>query len=123
MNEFFLKIDLLGLFCHKVTVKKHIDTIFSGLPKEYESFITNFDLRNEEASIVEVESFLLNQEARLDKRNQKVVVHSSTPVINANYEGLGGSSVSKHENNHPQFSRGNSSTHFGGMKSSRGGFT
>ena len=121
MNEFLLKIrgivDLLGLVGHNVTVKEHIEALFDGLPDEYENFIMNFDLRNKEPTIAEVESLLLNQEARFEKKASKLSAQSLTQ-LNANLAGVTMSEQKRFSSSHTT-GRGNHSS----SPSSRGGFT
>ena len=74
MNDFLLKIrnvvDLLSLCDEEISLKEHVDVIFDGLPDEYKNFITNFNLRKQLESIDEVESQLLTQEARFEKKHK-----------------------------------------------------
>ena len=73
MNDFLLKIRgivyHLGLVGDKLTMKEHVEAIFDGLDEEYENFITIFDMRNSLTTLEEVESLLLSQEARIEKKH------------------------------------------------------
>lgn len=55
MNEYLLKIrgiiDLLDLVGQKLTAQEHIDSVFNGLPEEYENFITHFDMLKQESRV------------------------------------------------------------------------
>ncbi|KAF7834837.1 Retrovirus-related Pol polyprotein from transposon TNT 1-94 [Senna tora] len=46
---------------------EHIESIFDGMPREFESFIRNVSLRKDEYSVVEVEALLLTQETWVEK--------------------------------------------------------
>ena len=84
MNEYLLKIrgfvDLLVLIGVNLSVKNHIDAITNGLPSEYNTFFLTINSRTEDYSIQEIESFLLAQEARIEKYDKSL--NSETASIN-----------------------------------------
>ncbi|KAF7802793.1 Retrovirus-related Pol polyprotein from transposon TNT 1-94 [Senna tora] len=125
MSEFLLKIkkivDSLGAIGSPISTHDHIESIFDGLDREYESFMTSFSMRKEEYSVTEIEALLLSQEARIDKL-KKVVDN-----VSANVAHQGG-----YRNNRPpnQFfgqrggyqGRGNNQGSSNGVPFLRGGF-
>ena len=72
MNDYLLKIrnlvDLLALVDNKLTDREHINAIFEGLSSDYETFILSIETRKEAYSVDEIESLLLAQETRIEKR-------------------------------------------------------
>ena len=90
INDFLLKVrsivDHLGLVGQKLTVKEHVSAIFNGLDEEYENFIMNVDMRDKLESVEEVESLLLCQEARLEKKHLRLQEHTQGQ-ISANFDG------------------------------------
>ena len=72
MNEYLVKIrsiiDLLELVGEITTKKLHIEAIFEGLPDEYELFELSTMSRKDDFSVDEIESLLLAQEARIEKK-------------------------------------------------------
>ncbi|KAF7823268.1 Retrovirus-related Pol polyprotein from transposon TNT 1-94 [Senna tora] len=76
MSDFLLKIkklvDSLGAIGSPISTHDHIESIFDGLDREYESFMTSFSMRKEEYSVTEIEALLLSQEARIEKLKKVV---------------------------------------------------
>lgn len=72
MNDYLLRIrhvvDLLAMVDNKLSVKDHISAIFDGLPPEYETVLLSFETRVEPFTVEDVESILLAQESRIEKR-------------------------------------------------------
>ncbi|KAF7839048.1 Retrovirus-related Pol polyprotein from transposon TNT 1-94 [Senna tora] len=76
MSDFLLKVkkivDSLGAIGSPISTHDHIESIFDGLDREYESFMTSFSMHKEEYSVTEIEALLLSQEARIDKLKKVV---------------------------------------------------
>ena len=114
IDEYLLKIrnlvDLLAMVGEETKPKDHIEYIYRGLPEEYENFIMNMDTRAETLTVVEIESLLLTQESRIERKFNEINLQDM-PVANlANYS--------------PQanWNRGRgSSTYSGGVSMARGG--
>ncbi|KAF7840881.1 Retrovirus-related Pol polyprotein from transposon TNT 1-94 [Senna tora] len=71
MSEYLLKmkkvVDALASINSPVSEWDHIQTIFDGLPSEYEGFITSLSLKSKRFTVPQIEAHLLAQEARLEK--------------------------------------------------------
>ena len=65
-------IDSLGLVGHSMSEKEHIDVIFEGLSTEYDTFILSIESRIDPYTIDVIESLLLPQEARIEKKNKEL---------------------------------------------------
>ena len=52
--------------------KKHIDVIFEGLSTDYDTFILSIESHIDPYTIDDIESLLLAQEARIEKKNKKL---------------------------------------------------
>ena len=76
MNEYLLKIkgyiDLLGLVGHSMFEKEHIDAIFEGLSTDYDTFILSIESRIDIYTIDDIESLLLAQETKIEKKNKEL---------------------------------------------------
>nr|CAN64481.1 hypothetical protein VITISV_002814 [Vitis vinifera] len=76
MNEYLLKIrgciDLLGLVGYSMFEKEHIDAIFEGLSTDYDTFILSIESRIDLYTFDDIESLLLAQEARIEKKNKEL---------------------------------------------------
>ncbi|PON99029.1 LOW QUALITY PROTEIN: hypothetical protein TorRG33x02_052660 [Trema orientale] len=71
LNEYLLKIknaiDLLASVGYFLSTSDHIEANFSGLPDEYDNFVISVSSRKDQYSVVEIESLLMSQEARIEK--------------------------------------------------------
>ena len=65
-------IDLLGLVGHSMYEKEHINVIFKGLSTDYDTFILSIELRIDPYTVDDIESLLLPQEARIEKKNKEL---------------------------------------------------
>ena len=76
INEYLLKIicciDLLGLVGHSMFEKEHIDAIFEGLSSDYDTFILSIESRIDPYTVDDIESLLLAQEARIEKKDKEL---------------------------------------------------
>ncbi|KAF7828665.1 cytochrome P450 81E8-like [Senna tora] len=76
ISEFLLAIkkvvDELNSLGASISDHEHMECIFYGLPKDYESFVTNVSLRKDTYSVTEVEALLLTQETRIEKFKESV---------------------------------------------------
>ncbi|KAF7811513.1 Retrovirus-related Pol polyprotein from transposon TNT 1-94 [Senna tora] len=83
MSKYLLKLKkivyALASIKSPVSERDHIQTIFDGLPSEYETFITSLSLKSKRFLVSQVEAHLLAQEARLEKSKA-----DSTESISAN---------------------------------------
>ena len=52
--------------------KKHIDVIFEGLSSDYDTFILSIESRIDPYTVDDIESLLLTQEARIEKKNKEL---------------------------------------------------
>ncbi|KAF7816123.1 Retrovirus-related Pol polyprotein from transposon TNT 1-94 [Senna tora] len=113
MSEFLLKIkkivDSLGAIGLPVSTHDHIESIFYGLDRDYESFMTSFSMRKEEYSITEIEALLLSQEARIEKLKKTI------DNVTTNIAQRGGSQTNRSQN----FQHQGYGNHFPG---NRGGY-
>ncbi|KAF7809814.1 Retrovirus-related Pol polyprotein from transposon TNT 1-94 [Senna tora] len=71
MSEYLLSVkkavDELNSVGASISTHEHVESIFDGLPKDYESFVTNVSLRGDEYTVTEIEALLLIQETRVEK--------------------------------------------------------
>lgn len=61
-------VDRLASVCHIVTSIDHLEAIFNGLPKEYDTFGISVNSRSNTYTVEEIESLLLSQESRIERR-------------------------------------------------------
>uniref|UniRef100_A0A803Q0C6 Retrovirus-related Pol polyprotein from transposon TNT 1-94 n=1 Tax=Cannabis sativa TaxID=3483 RepID=A0A803Q0C6_CANSA len=60
-------VDQLATIGHTQTTQDHIETIFNGLPPEYDVFVTSITTRKETYTVAEVEALLMAQSVRIEK--------------------------------------------------------
>ncbi|KAF7834840.1 Retrovirus-related Pol polyprotein from transposon TNT 1-94 [Senna tora] len=123
MSEFLLfvknLVDELISVRSPISDHEHTESIFDGLRREYESFITNVSLRKDDYSVVEVEALLLTQETWVEKFKE------NNESISANLGQAQGANKNQGQSNrppNPNFNnnkRGYNSFNRGGF---RGGF-
>lgn len=81
MNEYLLKIkgvvDRLASVGDFITDADHREAIFQGLPEEYDTSIISVSSRPEPYTVEELESLLLAQEARIEKKPRILILHPS----------------------------------------------
>lgn len=72
MNEYLLRIrsivDHLALVDNKLSNREHTNAIVDGLNLDYETFVLSIDTRKEPFTVDEIESLLLAQEARIERK-------------------------------------------------------
>ncbi|KAF7827163.1 Retrovirus-related Pol polyprotein from transposon TNT 1-94 [Senna tora] len=88
-------VDELNSMGAPVSAHEHTKCIFYGLPREYESFVTNVSLRGDEYSVVEVEALLLTQETRIEWFKE------STEPVSTNVAQTQSSNRNQTQNNRP----------------------
>lgn len=74
ITEYLLKIkklvDSLSAVGAPMTVSDHIDAVLEGLPEEYNSFIVSVTSRTDPYTVNQIESLLVAQEDRIEKRKK-----------------------------------------------------
>lgn len=95
INDYLSKVknvvDRLASVGHIVSPQDHVETIFNGLPDEYDTFVISVNLRSENNSVEEIESLLLAQESRIEKHSKDRDLNSTS----ANFV-TGGNSNRRH---------------------------
>ncbi|KAF7813229.1 Retrovirus-related Pol polyprotein from transposon TNT 1-94 [Senna tora] len=118
MSEYLLSIkkviDELVSIGAPISDHEHIECLFDGLTKDYESFVTNISLRRDDYSVTEIEALLLVQETRIEKFKETTETISANVAQTQSSNRFQNQSIRPHN---PQFNNNQR-----GFNPNRGGF-
>ena len=78
-------VDTLASIGYTLTPQDHIESIFNGLSKDYDVFITSVNTRTDPYSVAEIEALLLSQSVRIEKSIQDLEINNPEAHISTRF--------------------------------------